>query len=513
MSCGTFFLHFIVFDRLKSRDLRNVRRQAQHAPVRSYYHHLRPLTLGFVLCLTVCLIYLATGLTAGWVAPTLSKLKNSTTGFSLTVEECSWVASLHYITRTLGPILSAALVNRIGHRPMFITISCIYFVAWVTILTTRSVFVLYIVRLAFGLGIGMIETTASIYIGENCSPKVRGRFNGIFVACMYGGLLLALILATYLPYDSVALAHAGLSCAALFSTILLKEPAQYLIMKGKLQQAEKTFFWLRDIRKDETRLEFEEIKQHVVEEKSAVSFSEVFSSPEVYKTLRIVFLLNLLMYSTGFAAVISFVTMTFSSSSYLSAEGFTIIFGGFQLISCCGSSFIMDKFNRRTLWHTACILTAGSHAGTAALYYAQKTVPYFEWFLFATVTIYSCVFGMLMLPLASAARGELLPQRVKAIGNCLAVVASSITGFGTSRVFLPIAEAYGMQTNFVLFSIMCLIIFAFEYFDLPETRGVSLVKIQKSLKKAVIDPEPSESEKLYDNDHREIITVQREQQM
>lgn len=429
------------------------------------------------------------GLSGGWLAPTLNKLRNSAANkseeFSLTLEECSWVASIHYTSGIFGSPLTAILLERTGHRPIFIAVALLNLFAWVAIFVTRSVVIIYIVRLSVGLAFSMFETASSIYISEHCSPKIRGRFSGIYNVCLYGGILTDTVLVSYFSYGRVALSNIGLTCIAILSIFLLREPVQYLLMKGKTETAEKTYYWLRNFRDIKMKEEFEEIKQTAIEYKIKISFSERFNSPEVYKSLRIVFIMNFLMYCTGFAALNAFVTMILSDSSHVTANEFTIILGGFQLFSCCISSFIMDKFNRRTLWQSACILSASSHAGTAILCHIHKSasIPFFEWLLFANVTIYFCVFGMLMQPLASAARGELLPQRIKSFGNCVGVQANAISGFASAKIFLLIAETYGVYVNFLFYSIVCLLILLYLYFDLPETRGDSLVTIQKSLKK------------------------------
>lgn len=440
-----------------------------------------------MLYIVVYLLSTVNGMSSGWVAPVLNNLKNSHSEFSLSAEECSWIASAHYITRILAPLPSAVFIHEIGHRLTHIIIAGIYLTAWVFTVTTRSVFFLYIIRLILGTAIGMFETTSSIYIADICSPKIRGIANGVFVTFLYGGFLLSLILGTYFSYKDVALIHTGIALLTLLSTFLLREPAIFLILKGKMEEAERTYYWLRSQKNINLQLEFEEIKENALQENSKMSLTELFNSPEVNKSLRIVFILNFLIFCSGFAAINSFISMTFSNTGYFNANEMTIIFGVCQLVSCFISSLVMDRFNRRTLWHTACILGVVSHSGTAILYYVpeSKDAPYFEWLLFITLTTYSCVFAMLMLPLASAARGELLPVRVKPFGNCIAVIAGSATGFVTTKIFLPITEAYGIQINFIFFSTICLLTFFYEYFDLPETRGVSLVSIQKSLKSGV----------------------------
>ena len=123
-------------------------------------------------------------------------------------------------------------------------------------------------------------------------------------------------------------------------------------------------------------------------------------------------------------------------------------------------------------------------AGIAILYYMQSTkeIPNFQMLLFCMFSIFSCVFMGIVFPLVTLLQGELLPQSVKRAGTGLNMFTFSIVLFVNSRTFLPIAETFGMGANFIQFAIFNLIMIAYVYFDVPETRGRTLVEIQNELK-------------------------------
>lgn len=418
----------------------------------------------------------------GWIPPVLNQLKNAKSGLSLTDEELAWMPTLYYIARGIGPVFTALFIDRLGRNRVLMFIAWTNLSTWVIILSTRTVIWLYLSRLLLGVAVGVEDNSVSIYIGENSSPKFRGTFAAIANLFFYAGELIAFILATYLSYNNVAFVHGGLGLLTVLSTMLLKEPAQFLIMKGKLKEAERNYCWLRGLEED-AKLEFEAIKQNIFEGKSKTTFIQCYRSFAVRKSLRIVVIMMFLVMSTGFAPISSFITMTFTTSGQLTSNEFTILYGLLQLISCCISSCIIEKFNRRTLLLLTCAIIIISQVGSIILYSVRQNwyFPFFDWLLFATLTTYSCIFGMLVFPLTAAIRGELLPQNVKALGNSAATIASSISAFISAKVFLSIANEYGMETNFILFSTMSLILFIYVSFDLPETRGKSLVEIQKEL--------------------------------
>lgn len=424
------------------------------------------------------------GLGYGWVAPALHQLMNSNSERSLTAEECSWIASIASIIRPLGPVFLTRLMDKLGRKRIFLIVAIINFFTWIAILFAKTAMVFYIIRSAFGIAVGLNESTTSIYLGENCAPRFRGRFNSSVIFLMYIGQLTAYVLVAYLSYETVAIVHAGFGFSTLLSIYLVKETPQWLIMKGNFELAKKHYDWLRDTKHTNAGAEFEETRQHLMSEKSTESsFAELYRQPEVRKSLRLVMSMTVLSVSTGFAAISSFATMTFINTDSFTVDQFTIIFGALQLITCGISSFFMDMVNRRTLFLIGCLIIAIVQAATAALYYIQD-VPYFAWLVFIFISIYSCTFGMLIRPLSSTIRGELLPQSVKAVGSSMTVAANGVANFITIKLYLPIADAYGMHINFVIYFLASLLLFTHMNYELLETKHMTLVDIQKALKES-----------------------------
>lgn len=423
------------------------------------------------------------GLAYGWTSPILNQLQNSSQDFYLTEEECSWIASLHNVGRTIGPFVAALLVDVIGRKLLLISSCLTFLLMWLVVLFTRNVWALYAVRTVFGIAVGMHDSISNIYIAENSSPHLRGTFGSVAMAFFYGGELVAFILATYLTYDQVAITHASISFLFVMSEFWLREPVQFLLMKGRYKLAEKNFYWLNG-KESQSQIRFNEIVVNVQQEKQKVSWKQLLTSKANYLSLRVVLILSFLEMFTGFEAITSFASMAFSSSDSLSQNEFTILFGFFQFISVCLSSIIIDKFNRRTLFLLSFAASAIVHAITTALYHFNQSVtpiPYFPWFIFVSITLYSIIYSMGILPIYYILRGELFPQSMKAMGNCIGVVANALVGFITTKMFLWISTRFGMQFNFLLFSIVSVLAFIYVYFEVPETKGKTLVEIQKSL--------------------------------
>lgn len=431
----------------------------------------------------------------GWVSPTLESLRQPDSVIPLTTEQSSWIASLQEIGRLIGPIISILLLDVIGRKKVLITSGTIFFLQWLIILFTKSVWTLYLVRLIFGVAIGLNDVTSSIYFGENSTPSIRGILGSISVSFFYFGVFIEYIFNNYFSYYTVATINAILSGISLMTIVWLKEPSQFLIMRGELEKAKKNFVWLRGNRDTEdVQREFEDIKNNIRQEQSRKkSIIELLIGDRfVRKISIIVFLHYTLTMSTGFSAMNSFATVSFSNSELLSKKEFTILFGLMQLIAVSSSSLFIEKFPRKTIMRTFYGLAALVHFCSAALFYTQQYVceiPNFSLYIFITISSYSSVFAFGILPSFCLLRGELFPQSIKVFGGCISIIGNSLMGIFINYMYLMIAERYGIYVNFLFFSFCSFVTVLYVHFIIPETRGKTLVEIQKSIDKTYTTPE------------------------
>lgn len=391
---------------------------------------------------------------------------------------------MHYVGRIFGPLISFLLLDKIGRKNLLILSSIVIFSTWIIVWLTRSVRLIYIARFVFGLAVGTTDTVIPIYICENSSSNIRGVFNSILIAFFFLGEILAFVFCTYFEYNTVAIIHVAIGFLIFLSTFLLKETAQFFILNDKYKKAEKNFFWLRGYEAN-TKKEFEDMKLYLSEQKSKLSF-ELLKNAEIRKCLRIALISNILILSSGFTAINTLVSIVIPSIDTITSNELTILLGLFQFVGVCMSSYSIDQFGRRPLVLIAAGISTVTHIITASLYYVEEHIeqlPHFAWLIFVSLTTYSVTVAMILLPLSRTIRGEILPQNIKALGCSLTVSLSSIISFVISKIFLLVSEEYGMYVNFFIFSLVSFTLIIYIYIDLPETKGMTLIDIQKFLKK------------------------------
>ncbi|XP_065221956.1 solute carrier family 2, facilitated glucose transporter member 6-like [Planococcus citri] len=446
-------------------------------------------TVNQVLSLmTVAFNELTIGIANGWVAPTLNGLRTPGGELSVTIEESSWIASLDHFGKIFGAIFTAFILDIVGRKILLTASAFVLFAIWVIVMFTRSVPILYVMRIMFGVFVGLNDGTNSNYLAENSSPYIRGVFGAVCITLYYIGLLAEFTIATYCSYSNTALINVIITFLAFLPVIWIKEPVQFLLMKGKIAKAEKNFAWLHgsNMNSEEIKVEFERIKQNAqAENLKKSSFKKTITAPANYKSMFIMITIHALAGSTGYFPVMSYASIAFSASDILTPNEFTVLFGIAQTLVVALTSFVISRFSRRTIILISFSLIAASHAVTTGLYYVNSNVvaiPYFPWLIFASITFYASVYAF-VYPVVFVIRGELFPLSVKATGGCLSVIAFSTTSFLTTKMFLYISNAYGIEANFLLFAFLTLLTILFVYIFLPETKNKSLIEIQEMLEK------------------------------
>lgn len=416
------------------------------------------------------------GAVFGWLAPTLKTYRGSQNEFPLTDEDCSRMVMFQYLGRIFCCLLATATGERFGRVALITLTAILMAAAWTVTALTTIIPIHYAIRFICGGCFGMTNITTPIYIGENSPPQVRAIFNSICLMFLFGGQVVSSILATYCSYMVASAIIAGISVIGLASTFLLREPAQYLLVNGHEAKAEQQFFWLRGDDENAKR-EFCEMKAKLANTDTKFSFAYLAD-----RRVLIVFAMNTLIFTTGFPAISSLVSIALSSADNFSENELTILFELMQFIGAIASLFIIDRYDRRPLWAITCILAIVFHLMTATLYHLHDNgvhIVGYSWLLFGSITAYTTVFSTLMFSLNCTARGELLPQKYKAAGSSTSLALNSVVGSIQGFTFLKIASAFGMKMNFIIFAAFSFVLLVFCYYLVPETRGMTLVEIEK----------------------------------
>lgn len=437
------------------------------------------------------------GLSVGWIAPTIVNLQQPDSVLPITEEQASWIASISEIGRMSSPFVSPFIVDTVGRKYSVMLVATLFLVIWPVQIFVRDALLLCIIRLVFGLINGIHDVVASIYTTENCFTKLRGVIGSTVTVVFLAGCFVELFLATYFAYVTVAIVNTIFTICSFGTMYFCTETPYFLIMKEKFYEAEQNLVWLRggSLNQNELSNTMEKLKQNVQEEKrKGKSIKTLFTSKANFKSIYIVLTLYTMASATGHSAIVPYSSVIFPSSGTLTSNHFTILYGVTNFIAVCSSPFVVKMIGRRKLIIVSFAILALCNSSAFLLFFLRSRnydIECFPWLIFLSVALYGATRSV-QFPAIFVIRGELLPLSVRAIGGSMAVVVNAGTGFFVSKLFLPVTESFGMETNFLVYALLSAFMVVFTYMVLPETKGKSLDEIQMSLegKKPKIFDEP-----------------------
>ncbi|XP_075210440.1 facilitated trehalose transporter Tret1-like [Lycorma delicatula] len=432
------------------------------------------------------------GSTIGWITPIIVWFKGPKSEIPMTSDESSWVASIIELGNFFTPLPSGILVDKIGRKPCLLSIAPMYIASWLLVLTTRSVFVLYIARIIQGFAMGIVFTVLPMYLAEIAGPDIRGTLSTFFQGMFFTGIQIQYCIGPYVSYQNLAYISLTFPVIFLATFIWMPESPYYLIMKNQDVEAGIALAWLRGedsvVNVDD---ELKAIKCSVADEMAnKKSWTDVISSKTDRRALMIALIVALSEIMSGITAVLTYASQTFNSSeskAFLTPDEYTIILGFLIVFSTVFAAGQIDTMGRRPLLLGSSIGCAVFEFLTGVYYFLlEKTDIYvskYNWIAFILISAYCVVLASGLGATVATVQGELFPANTRGIASAVIATSVTILSFFWMKIYQVISDNIGIYLNYFIFSACCIISTILIYFLVPETKGKTLAEIQINLVK------------------------------
>lgn len=339
-------------------------------------------------------------------------------------------------------------------------------------------------RFIFGFATGTYTPFCNMYVGEISSKNVRGIFATLYVMFYDIGTLLQFFCGWYLSYTQTAIVTTVISATAVLSTYYLSESPFFLISNGQKQQAYRILCYLRDNRGKEVANELQDTRG-INSTSNICEFISNFKRPEVYKSFIVVIILGIIA-SLLMTVTVSFANYLIPSTKYLSGDGFAMILCCIPVWASLSSTFLIERYGRRSLLMSSFISIGFMVAVVSVLLYIHEQtmykVPYFTWILATMILLFVTIFSFSTYPTVIAIRSEMFPPAYKVFGTNTTIMFNSLTSLLSTVMFIKLKQLNLIYVVFVAFTITCKLGLAFTYFVIPETKGKTLNEIQRILR-------------------------------
>jgi len=381
----------------------------------------------------------------------------------------------------LGAMLAGIPGDRLGRRDSLRWMAVLYLISAIGCAGAWNWTALVIFRFVGGLGIGGSSVLGPMYIAEIAPASWRGRLVGFFQFNIVFGILVA-----YLSNFLIGLQNFGASewrwdlgvtavPAAFFFVMLFTIPRspRWLAKKERIAEAREVLKLTGD---ENYEQDLQEIRASIDAEHGRADeplFSAKYRLP-IFLAVSIAFFNQF----AGINAILYYLNDIFASAGFSKVSGSlqAIFVGLTNLIFTMLAMSVIDKFGRKKLLLIGAAGTAACLAGVAGIFASGKHIDLLIWLLIAYIAFFAFSQGAVIWVYIS----EVFPNRVRAKGQSLGSFTHWICAAFISLGFPTLAK-WSRPLPFVFFAAITLVQFFVVLLVYPETKGVSLEKLQKEL--------------------------------
>ncbi|KAL3289045.1 hypothetical protein HHI36_003488 [Cryptolaemus montrouzieri] len=447
-------------------------------------HHFlvagKPEYIGQVLAsLAVSLGPLAAGLGKGYSSPAIASLQErDADAFIVNGQQASWLASLSLLGALFGAPLGGAAV-RWGRRRTLIYAGAPLSLCWIITVFSVSVEVMCLAAFVSGFLVAIVQLSAQVYVSEIATPSIRGGLSALLKIAGHAGVLVAFAAGAFLDWRQLAglisLAPAAM-CVAMWK---IPESPGWLVLRGRLHEAEEALKWLRGEDAD-LRFELSVLQAHVLNKTVPVAPSLLINN---LKTP--VFIACGLMFFQRFSGanafnfyIVSVFKETFGGTNPHSAA---VAVAVVQLLSSLLSGLLVDIAGRLPLLVASSVLMSLALASFGSFAYYEdahpKNVPNLDWIPLLCVLVFTVAFTLGISPISWLLVTELFSLEQRGLGTALATAFSYLCAFIGVKTFVDFQELFGLHGAFWLYAFISVCGLCFIVCCVPETKGRDLTEI------------------------------------
>ncbi len=405
--------------------------------------------------------------------------------FHTTTVTDEWIVSTLMLGAAFGALLASFLAREWGRR---VTLSCaavLFLAGTAACCFAHSVPVLMAGRVVLGLGVGLAAFAAPLYISEITAQKDRGRMISLYQMAITIGMLMAYFSDSLLAGGAHWRWMLGIPAIPavffLLSTLVVPYSPRWLVTQGRHKEASRVLHMLRDS-SEKAKRELTRIRQQV--NKENVSGFELFKTSAPFR--RSFFLglsLQALQQLTGINVLLYYAPKVLERAHFGSAAAIwaTTLLGVANLAATVAALFLIDRWGRRPLLVTSCIIASLSLVlfGFVLQLHVEGTLG--AVLIIGTLVAFILGYALGEGPLPWTLCSEIQPLKGRSLAIGCSTFVNWITNWLISTVFLSCMTVLGDSVTFWMLAGFNMLFLVVALLFVPETKGTSLEDIEDNL--------------------------------
>ncbi|KAL2810624.1 general substrate transporter [Aspergillus granulosus] len=405
-----------------------------------------------------------------------------------------------------GALAASYVADKFGRKLGLITASFVAIVGVIMqVAASGHLEAMYIGRLLCGIGVGFASMVNPLYVSENAPRAIRGGLTGLYQLFITLGIMLAFWInyGSLLHLNGTAQYLVPLALQALPAVLLLigmllnNESPRWLAKQDRWEEARQTLTRIRNLPSNHPYIEreFQDIAHQLEFERQLIGGSsfidllkEMWLIAGNRKRAVISISLMVCQQMTGTNAINYYAPQIFEnlgitgSSTGLFATG---VYGIVKVVACgVFLIFVADSLGRRRslLWTSIaqglCMMYIGLFVRIAPPQKDEPVIPA-GYVALVCIFLFAAIFQFGWGPVCWIYVSEIPTTRLRSLNVSFAAATQWLFNFVVARAVPNMLATVGANGYgaYLIFSCFCLSMFLFVWFFVPETKGLSLEKM------------------------------------
>ena len=445
----------------------------------------------YFIGLTAALAGLLFGLDIGVISGAEGLIQKS---FSITDKIIEIVVSSLLWGAVFGTLISGILSNHFGRRGAILISAVIFVVGSIACSVAPNANTLILARFFLGIAIGVASFTAPLYLSEISPQRVRGSMISMYQLMITIGIVLAFLsntwLGNYAVIGGVTGGHwrimIGIIAVPAFlmflGVLFLPESPRWLFLKGKKAMAVSVFEMMH--------LPTDEISREVVEIEESLrvkqnGFQMFMDNPNFRRAIGLGIGLQVIQQLTGINVIMYYAPRIFKIAGFTSTEHQlwgTVIVGVTNVLATFIAIAFVDRLGRKPIMYAGFAVMGAAMVTVGLLFNMDlEKSPSLGIWAIGALLLFIVGFAMSAGPIIWVICAEIFPLSGRDLGVTFSTATNWIVNAIVGGTFLTLLGTLGNGNTFMLYGALNVLFVIFFLFFVPETKGVSLEKIEANL--------------------------------
>lgn len=405
--------------------------------------------------------------------------------FELNEAMKGWVVSSALIGCILGASYSGRLGDKFGRKKILLVTSVLFGFSAIGSGLANSIPTFIFYRILGGLAVGGASVLAPMYIAEVSPAQLRGRMVSINQLTIVIGISLAYYSNYFLleigenSWRWMFAAEAVPSLLFFVALFIVPESPRWLVARNDETKAKQVLEKVAG--SDFAGFELEEIKASLTGSQKRGTLKQAFKKKYSFILFLGIFLAVFQQWS-GINVIFFYAPDIFAKAKLgIDAALFqTTLIGIMNIIFTILAMRVIDKIGRKIMMLIGAAGMAVCYIVIGYLFLIGKTEG---WLLLTFIIVTPAFFAFGLGPTVWVVLSEIFPNRIRGAAMSVATFALWVACYLLTLTFPIFVEWFNTANTFWIYAVICVIGLIVIYKYLPETKGISLEKLEKKLVK------------------------------